>query len=214
LAVANGTVLVAGDDLYSLYGWRCDWYGHLVVIELEDKWNGKPVYVLYGHVLGLKVVPGEWVKRGQQVAEVGIGGVATEPHLHFEIRVGTNTFGSTRNPLLWLAPPETRGILAGRLVDPGGRPWQGVTINAVGLTADTKNSRTWSYLGDQLNIINPDERLAENFVFGNLVPGTYDIQVEVQDIFYSSQVEIIGGELSIMEIITEPYRTEEPDSSS
>jgi murein DD-endopeptidase MepM/ murein hydrolase activator NlpD len=214
LAVADGTVLVAGDDLYELYGWRCDWYGHLVVIELADKWEGKPVYVLYGHVLGIKVVPGEQVQRGQQVAEVGVGGVANEPHLHFEIRVGTNDYGSTRNPLLWLAPPASRGIVAGRLVDPQGRPWQGMAVQAIGLSDGTQSATTWSYLGDMRNLINPDQRLAENFVVGDLVPGLYEILVEVQGITYSQQVEVTAGQLSTVEIVTEPYRSEEPVPSS
>lgn len=32
LAAADGQVVVAGPDAIVLYGWRCDWYGNLVVI--------------------------------------------------------------------------------------------------------------------------------------------------------------------------------------
>jgi len=210
LAVADGTVVVAGDDQSMLYGWRCNWYGHLVVIELADRWNGEPVYVLYGHVLGIEVSPGDQVFRGQKVAEVGVGGVAIQPHLHLEIRVGTNDFGSTRNPLLWIAPTSTRGIIAGRLVDPEGRPWQGVTVQAIGQTGNAQNSTTWTYLGDPLNLIRNDEGLAENFVFGDLVPGTYDVQVNVQGIDYSQRVEVLAGKLSTLDIVTVPFRSVTP----
>ena len=88
LAVADGTVIVAQSDYSAWYGWRCDWYGHLVVIELDERWQDQPVFALYGHVLNLQVQSGERVQRGQPVAEVGIGGAATHPHLHFEVRQG------------------------------------------------------------------------------------------------------------------------------
>ncbi|MEZ4515782.1 MAG: M23 family metallopeptidase [Chloroflexota bacterium] len=55
LAVADGTVIVAGPDDERLFGWRCDWYGHLVVVQLDQTWDGEPVYVLYGHVLDIVV---------------------------------------------------------------------------------------------------------------------------------------------------------------
>ncbi|HEY1410262.1 MAG TPA: hypothetical protein VF434_15060, partial [Promineifilum sp.] len=31
-AVAPGTVIVARDDVDEQFGWRCDWYGQLVVL--------------------------------------------------------------------------------------------------------------------------------------------------------------------------------------
>lgn len=211
LAMADGTVVVAGDDFSRLYGWRCDWYGHLVVIELDDRWLDQPVYILYGHVLEISVEVGQRVSRGDQVAEVGVGGAATLPHLHFEVRVGTNEFGSTRNPLLWLNPPASRGVVAGRIVDPQGRPWQGVAINAIGKSEGTETYVTWSYLGDPQKLIQPDEVLAENFVFGDMRPGRYEIIVLLQDIEYRTEVEVIGGEVSTVEIVTEPVKSSTPE---
>ena len=76
LATADGTVIFAGDDYSSYYGWRCDWYGHLVVIELDRQWQDQPVYILYGHVLEIEGKPGQRVSMGQKVAEVGVGGAA------------------------------------------------------------------------------------------------------------------------------------------
>lgn len=54
--------------------------------------NGQPIYVLYGHVLEIKVKEGQRVKKGQVVAEVGVGGATTGPDLHLELRVGKNDF--------------------------------------------------------------------------------------------------------------------------
>lgn len=210
IAAADGTVIVAGDDYSRLYGWRCDWYGHLVVIELDRQWLDQPVYILYGHVLEIEVKPGQRVSMGQKVAEVGVGGAATLPHLHFEVRVGTNEFKSSRNPLLWLEPPATRGIIAGRLIDPEGRPWQGVAVTAVGRSDGTEDHTTWTYLDDSQHLINPDDTLAENFVIGDLLPGEYELFVELQGEIYRYPVNVYGGELSEAEVITAPFKTVTP----
>jgi murein DD-endopeptidase MepM/ murein hydrolase activator NlpD len=210
IAAADGMIVVAGDDMTKLYGWRCDWYGHLVVIEADQKWRGQTVYLVYGHVLNIEVEAGQRITRGQKIAEVGVGGAAKLPHLHFEIRVGSNEFGSTRNPLLWLEPPSTRGLIAGRLVDPEGRPWQGVAVAAVGRSDGTETHTTWTYLDDPQHLINGDEVLAENFVFGDLRPGEYELYVELQGTVYTLMVTVEPGELTVAEIVTEAYKTATP----
>ncbi|MFN2205627.1 MAG: peptidoglycan DD-metalloendopeptidase family protein [Candidatus Promineifilaceae bacterium] len=213
LAVADGTVVVAQSDYSALYGWRCDWYGHLVVIELDQRWQDQPVYVLYGHVLNIVVQPGQRVERGQQVAEIGIGGAATHPHLHFEVRVGENQFASTRNPMLWLDPGPTRGVIAGRLVDPEGRPWQGVPLALVNdETGEILPS--WSYLGDPQNLMNPDEGWAENFVFSDVPPGDHSLVTEIQGVTYQVPVHVNAAEVSTVEIVTESLKEQivEPDT--
>ena len=206
LAAADGTVIVAGDDKEELYGWRCNWYGHLVVIELDDRWQNQPVYVLYGHVLNISVLPGQGVSQGEQVAEVGFGGAATLPHLHLEVRVGTNEFSATRNPFLWLEPPTTRGVIVGRLIDPKGRAWEGVTVAAVGRSEDTETYRTWTYLDDPQHLIRPDESFAENFVIADMLPGEYELYIEIQDEIYQVPLFVKAGELADVEIITSPYK--------
>jgi murein DD-endopeptidase MepM/ murein hydrolase activator NlpD len=207
LAVADGSVVVSGDDASALYGWRCDWYGHLVVVELDDRWQGMPVYVLYGHVQNISVEQGQRISRGQELAEVGMGGAATRPHLHLEVRVGENVFEATRNPLLWIAPPLSRGVIAGRVVDPEGRPWQGVAVTAISRSEDTENYTTWTYLGDPQLLVNPDEALAENFVIGDVEPGAYEILVTVQGETYRVELVVGPGELSVVELTTGPYKT-------
>lgn len=214
LAVADGTVVVAQSDFSAWYGWRCDWYGHLVVIELDERWQDQPVYALYGHVLNLFVEPGERVNRGQPVAEVGFGGAATHPHLHFEVRVGENEFASTRNPMLWIDPGPTRGVIVGRLVDPEGRPWQGVPL---ALVNDDNNDNgeivpSWSYLGDPQNLMNPDEGWAENFAFSDISPGNHHLITQIQGVEYQVPVQVTAGEVVIVEIVTESYKTPTPEA--
>lgn len=206
LAVADGTVVVAQDDYGELYGWRCDWYGHLLVLELDEQWQGQPVYVLYGHVLNFMVAVGDHVTQGQPVVEVGVGGAATAPHLHLEVRLGGNEFTMTRNPALWLPPRGENGVIAGRLLDPAGHPWQGVQITAAGPSTYV----TWSYLDDPLHFINPDDRLAENFVVGDVRPGRYRILLTVQGVAYEAFVEVEPGRVSTVEIVTAPFKTPTP----
>ncbi len=216
LAAADGIVVTAGEDINELYGWRCDWYGHLVVVQLDQSWQGQPVYYLYGHVQNIIVAVGQRVTQGEPLAEIGMGGAALLPHLHLEVRVGTNEFASTRNPLLWYTLDESRGVIAGRLVDPEGRPWQGIVIEAIGRSENNaeERPRTWSYLGDPQNLIHPDEIYAENFVLGDLQPGLYEIRVTVQGVQYRTEVTVDAAAISTIEIVTAPYQESPPDETS
>lgn len=207
LAVADGTVIVAQDDMNEWFGWRCDWYGHLVVIELDQTFQGQPLYALYGHVLNITVEAGQRVQTGDQVAEVGLGGAATAPHLHFELRAGVNEFTATLNPMLWLNPGDTRGVIAGRLLDPEERPWHGVGLSLIGLNEDAGSGNTWSYLDDPLHYVNPDPGYAENFVFADVKPGEYEIYTELQGVTYRVPVQVVAGQISTVEIVTELYKT-------
>ncbi len=209
LAVADGTVVVAQDDLTEMFGWRCNWYGLLVIIELDQRWQGEPVYVLYGHIQNIIVEAGDRVVQGDPVAETGVEGVSTVPHLHLEVRMGSIAFNATQNPQLWLPPNEGLGLLAGRLVDPEGRPWQGARLTLIAASdAEPQFISTFSYLDDPQQMINPDAQLAENFVFADLEPGFYTLFAKLQGIEYRLPVEIKAGEGTAVEIITEAYDNE------
>lgn len=203
LAVADGTVVVAGPDADRLYGWRCDWYGNLVVIELDQTWDGEPIFVLYGHVLDVGVAVGDRVETGAPLAVIGTGGVATAPHLHLEVRIGENRFGATRNPALWLEPQPGQGVIAGRLVDPDGRAWQGVTVTLIDVTGQSDFRTTWTYLDDRDHLVQPDEALGETFAWAGIPAGEYDVFVRVQDRDYRQRVTVADGQLTWVEIVTE-----------
>ncbi len=60
-------------------------YGNCVMIN-----HGNGYYTLYGHLSGYAVSEGDAVGQGQVIGYVGDTGWATGPHLHFEIREGSN----------------------------------------------------------------------------------------------------------------------------
>jgi murein DD-endopeptidase MepM/ murein hydrolase activator NlpD len=60
---------------------------------------GQHVRVLYCHLSRVQVVGGESVTPGQVIGEVGATGLATGPHLHFEVQVD----GRAVDPVTWLA---------------------------------------------------------------------------------------------------------------
>jgi murein DD-endopeptidase MepM/ murein hydrolase activator NlpD len=80
-AAANGTVIIAKSG-----GWDGG-YGNYVVISHP---NGTET--LYAHAKKLFVTAGEQVTKGEEIAEIGVTGQTTGPHIHFEVRGAANPF--------------------------------------------------------------------------------------------------------------------------
>jgi biotin carboxyl carrier protein len=85
-APANGTVLSAG--------WETG-YGNVVEIN-----HGYGIITKFAHASKLLVQRGQRVTRGQRVALVGASGLATGPHLHYEVHVN----GRPVDPLRYVLP--------------------------------------------------------------------------------------------------------------
>ena len=81
-AAAPGKVILAGtsrDASGNVVG-----YGNYVVIDHGSGW-----ITLYGHLDKLIVTTGQLVQRGQEIGLLGSTGWSTGPHVHFEIRHGS-----------------------------------------------------------------------------------------------------------------------------
>ncbi len=87
VAAAGGRVIFAG--------WKSNGGGYQVWVA-----HGGGLYTTYNHMSAITVGNGQGVGRGQQVGRVGQSGMATGPHLHFEVWIGPVWSGGTRvNPL-------------------------------------------------------------------------------------------------------------------
>jgi len=92
-AAPSGTPIHAiGDGRITFAGWNRG-YGRLVKIRHTNRNHS----TRYGHMskFGRGIHRGVWVKQGQIIGYVGMSGLATGPHLHFEFRVR----GRAINPL-------------------------------------------------------------------------------------------------------------------
>ena len=118
LASGPGEVVWAGWGLYSGDpSNQDDPYGLAVVILHDFGYQDLPLYTVYAHLDQVDVVPGQWLQTGDMLGNVGETGFTTGPHLHFEVRLGNNTYFNTSNPELWLVQPQGWGVLAARITD-------------------------------------------------------------------------------------------------
>jgi murein DD-endopeptidase MepM/ murein hydrolase activator NlpD len=83
-APAAGTVMTAGSEK-SL--------GNVIVVS-----HGYGYKTIYGHLAKVKVKPGQTVKRGDIIGEVGSTGLSTGPHLHYEVELN----GDTVDPMKYI----------------------------------------------------------------------------------------------------------------
>lgn len=199
LAAASGTVRVAGADDEIVYGPHKNFYGNLVVIELDPQFLGQPVYNLYGHLSQILVTEGQHVEAQDVIALSGATGVADGAHLHFEVRVGENTYDSTRNPLLWLYPFPDNGTVVGRIAWPSGELVQGAQIFLRRVDAPSKYAETTSYALDDMPL-NADEGWQENFAFDDVEAGYYEIEVRRSTKKITEEVWVYPYRTSFVEI--------------
>ena len=93
LGAPHGTPIHAAEAGRVIYAGRFGAYGKTVILKHAGVYR-----TVYAHARTLHVAKGEFVERGQRIAEVGTTGRSTGPHLHFEIRRGE----TAHDPLLYL----------------------------------------------------------------------------------------------------------------
>jgi len=105
IAAGPGTVVGAGVAPPGLSG-----YGTIVAID-----HGAGLMTLYAHLSRVDVATGQHVDVGQLIGAIGMTGIATGDHLHFELRVA----GVPVDPMLWLSP---RGVPTSKPIPPQPAP--------------------------------------------------------------------------------------------
>ena len=207
VAVADATVIVAGNDLLpqcgaggnEICGQYPDFYGNVIVLKLDEKYQGQSVYVAYGHMSSVTVRPGQRVRAGEPLGIVGQEGIAVGPHIHIEVRYGASSYAATRNPILWMRPMPGTGALAGRLQDKNGNPIRAQSILVYADDIDgTYIGDTETYSRDAAPPVNSDDVLGENWAFPDLPAGNYIVKAYVGALQYSRRVTIQPGKLTFI----------------
>lgn len=88
ITVADGTVAFAGER---------GSYGKVVVIN-----HDRGVQTRYAQLSDIQVSLGDTVREGEQIGESGQSGTIADPHLHFEVRLNSNSGWVAQDPYLYL----------------------------------------------------------------------------------------------------------------
>jgi murein DD-endopeptidase MepM/ murein hydrolase activator NlpD len=203
LAAAGGVVVVAGDDSRNSYGSARGIYGNLVILEHSLGGFAGPVYTLYAHLSEVSVQVNDLVSSGQEIGKVGMSGSVPGSTLHFEVRLGENSYQAARNPELWLQPladesGQPQGAIAGRIVDDDGRYLEVENIVIERLAGkgqpalDQFYVRTYS--GESLV---GQEPWQESFALGDLPAGEYQISF-LYNGMQQMEVEVQAGQLTLV----------------
>lgn len=201
MAVADGTVRYAGPDSEQAFGSETNFYGNLVIIEHDAQLNGQPVFTLYGHLSEPLVTEGQHVLMQQVIALSGATGVADGAHLHFEVRVGANSYTNTRNPILWLYPFPDRGTVVGRVFNSAGELLPEVSISLSPTDGLNRSHSTTTYaIGD----VNSDPLWQENFAIDDVGSGSYKATVQIGDVRVTQQIVVQPYQTTFVELVIDP----------
>jgi hypothetical protein len=200
LAAADGEVVFAGSDHKAGLSPWSDFYGNAVVI--KHSFGGYDLFTLYGHLSKIDVAVGEVISRGTKIGEVGAAGAAIGSHLHFEVRLHDNTYGSTRNPELWLVPKQQHGVLATRITEGDGGVIP-VALNVQIIFPDGSRrsiAQPEAYDFSEKNPVSSDELFEENAALGDLPAGTYRLSFVWLGKLHERYIKIEPGKLTLVEI--------------
>lgn len=205
LAVAQGKVaVVVREDEVPGPGLGAG-YGNMVILQHVQPGSAVPVFSLYGHLSEIDVFLGQVVQPGSLIGRVGATGFATGPHLHFEVRVGSDRQADARNPELWLLPSvksagENNGAVAGRIQTADGKLVESDEIVIQPIDPDSKQLSLpavylQTYAGSRLH---GDDAWDENFAAGDIQPGSYRLAFTYGGKFYTGEAPVQAGKLTMI----------------
>lgn len=175
-AAEDGLITFVGyipGDTTAFSGYEPNGAGNYLFLRIE--WNNTYYYLLYGHLTRPFVSSNQSVIKGQPVALSGTTGYSTGPHLHFEIRKGSqfSATGNKRNAELWCAITGM-GVIYGKVPNAS-------NSTEVKITPDPKPRPPYTTYGYSLTYqfadpyIGSDDIYNENYAIGDVKPGTYTI---------------------------------------
>lgn len=162
-------------------------------IFIKTYWTNSFYYFLYGHLTRPYVVVNQSVVKGQPIALSGNTGYSTGAHLHFEIRKETQSSGfrNKRNAELWCGITGTGAIY--------GRVPNAPDETRVNITPDPKPRPPYTTYGYSLTYLFADTKIGsddyynENYVIGDVKPGSYTITAPTMG--YTRNVTVVAGQV-------------------
>jgi len=190
-AAGDGTIVWASyGQTYNSPYFLDDPYGISIVIRHNFGYNGERIWTVYAHLSSVSVEVGQRVQQGELIGLTGNTGLSTGPHLHFEVRAGTNNTNFTYNPELWLAPPEGHGVLVGRVANERNQ----LLLNWLTEVRSLDTGQLWTnytyFTGFRLR---SDPYYKENLVLTNLPAGRYEVAIPLYSIWWRTEIEIKPG---------------------
>jgi murein DD-endopeptidase MepM/ murein hydrolase activator NlpD len=201
VAAADGQVVVAGDDLSTVYGSFANMYGNLVILKHNLPGISVPVFTLYAQLSEVSVKVDDSVQAGQEIGLVGSSGSVKGSTLYFEVRVGENSYGAAQNPELWLKPlqnedGQTYGAIAGRIVDGAGNfvSMDNIVLEELAGKGQPALDQIYikTYREKRLVGLPPYD---ENFAVSGLNPGNYQVSFWLNGM-QQQEVEVQPGKLT------------------
>jgi len=101
--------------------------------------------------------------------------------------------------LLWLYPFPEHGVVAGRVIRPGGELVQAQQIFLRRIDAPSKYAETTTY-ANWTGELNADEGWGENFVFDDVVAGYYEVEVRQGEEKFREEVWVYRYRTSFVEV--------------
>lgn len=200
-AAQDGEVAFAEFDTKTEFGPFGGFYGRVIILRhrgllLDDL----EVYTLYAHLSEAFVREGDLVSAGDRIGEVGSSGAAFGPHLHFEVRIGMNTYDQTVNPVLWFSPLDDpdhspMAMLAGVIIDPNGNPIPELPLALEYISNDGIVMAYYYPKTYYASRVNAHPLLGENFVVPDLPPGDYRLAFiydQLYEVFFTLEPGSLG----------------------
>jgi murein DD-endopeptidase MepM/ murein hydrolase activator NlpD len=166
------------------------------------------LFSTYAHNARILVSLGQRVARGQPIARVGDTGHATHVQAALEVHVApsddpkavleTSRFPAFAvNPELWIDPLPGTGIVAGAVLDAGGRPVAGARI--YGLVKPEPQEAPFSYAQTYGERAHADPLLHEDFAVSDVPAGEYDLGVTIGGARVIRHIRVEAGKLTWVE---------------
>ncbi len=200
-SASSGTVYFVGYDPNNVVGgYEPNGCGNYIFI--KSNWQSKNLYLLYCHLTKPLVLQNQSVAEGTPIAISGNTGYSTGPHLHFELRMNSASYSTTRsrrNPELWIGM-DGMGAIYGEVPN-------APNSTRVDISPDPKPRPPYTTYGYSLTYnfndpyIGSDDIYAENYAIGDVKPGTYTITALGGA--YTRTVTVQSGEVVNADISTD-----------